>query len=134
MARNTAEPERERAMDMLLAGCSPPAIAKEIGVGRTTLWRWTREPDFVLELQRRRQDRRELVQTALVDSALQAVAVLHEVMTDKEVNPAMRVKAAETLLARAGIEETTRGEEATNSVVEALLEVKRNSRPMRVEW
>ena len=27
-------------------------------VGRTTLWRWSREPDFVVELQRRRQDRR----------------------------------------------------------------------------
>ena len=48
------------------------------------------------------------------------------------IHKAMRV--AETLLARAGIEETTRGEEATHSVVEALLEVKRNSRPMRVEW
>ena len=81
---------------------------RRCGVGRTTLWRWTRDPDFVLELQRRRQDRRELVQTALVDSALQAVAVLHEVMTDKEVNPAVRVKAAETLLARAGIEEIMR--------------------------
>ena len=134
MARNSAIPERERALDLLLSGWSPPAIAKEVGVGRTTLWRWTQDPEFVAELQRRRRDRRELVQTVLVDSSLEAVAVLHEVMTDKTVGAAVRVKAAEALLSRAGLEETSTETDNTRNVIDALLEVKRNGRQVRGDW
>ena len=123
MARNSAVPERERAMDLLLAGWSPPKVAKEVGVGRTTLWRWSREPDFVAELRRRRQDRRELVQTALVDSALEAVAVLREVMTDRGVAPAVRVRAAEALLSRVGAEPLPERQDGVVDVLARLTEV-----------
>lgn len=34
--------EKERAVDLVMLGFSFPAVAREIGVHRTTIWRWMR--------------------------------------------------------------------------------------------
>ena len=103
MARNTAIPERERALEMLLAGVTPPKIARDLGLSRATVWRWQRDPDFVHELRQRRDDRKEVVQCVLVDACLEAVEVLRDIMQDPKVTAGARVKAAVAILERADI-------------------------------
>ena len=45
---------RERALDLLLCGRTPSEVGAEVGVRRETVWRWSQEPDFTAELERRR--------------------------------------------------------------------------------
>ena len=91
-------------MELLLAGVSAPKEAKQLSLSRTTVWRWQRDPVFVAEMQSRRDERKAAVQATLVDVALEAVDVLRSVMLDKAIRPSVRVRAAEAILARAGLE------------------------------
>jgi hypothetical protein len=104
MSRNTAEPEKERAIELLIAGVSPPEIARQLNLGRTTVWRWQQDPEFVAELEAVRGDRRKMVQAALIDCALEAVDVLMELMRDRDIPAAVRVRAAESLLSRVSLD------------------------------
>ena len=90
-------------MELLLQGKSPPAVAAEVGVSRTSVWRWTQEPDFASKLSSTREDRRQAIAAGLDLAACDAVRVLHEVMTDERQPGAVRVRAASELLDRAGV-------------------------------
>jgi hypothetical protein len=57
--RNEVQPlnsRQLRAVDMLIAGMTNTEVAAEIGVDRTTVWRWGTDPFFRAELARRRHE------------------------------------------------------------------------------
>jgi DNA invertase Pin-like site-specific DNA recombinase len=50
-------PQQGRAIELLLGGMRETEVAAEVGIDRTTLWRWKRENDFFrAELNARRQE------------------------------------------------------------------------------
>ena len=42
--------KKQEALRLLSSGHSIPKAAAEIGVGRATVWKWTKEPEFSAEL------------------------------------------------------------------------------------
>jgi Homeodomain-like domain len=98
----TLEPQKWRAVELLLEGRSHEEIATELGVTRVTVWRWTGEPEVAGTLLRARSERLEAVQgrlDALVGSALNVIA---GVLDDEAAPVAIRLKAASEVLQRAG--------------------------------
>jgi FixJ family two-component response regulator len=51
------DPRKQRAVDLLAEGKTDSQVAAEIGVDRTTVWRWhTTDDAFRVELARRREE------------------------------------------------------------------------------
>ena len=103
MACIELQPQKQRALELLLVGYAVPDTARELGVNRSTVWRWTQEPEFAAELRSERASRRYAVQEAIHSVALEAVAYLAELVRDPEAPPAVRLKAACAVLDRAGV-------------------------------
>ncbi|MBK7582094.1 MAG: hypothetical protein IPI67_18045 [Myxococcales bacterium] len=107
MARNPtqqiAEPPdpRDRAQELLLLGLSIPEVARELGIARSTCWRWTRSPDFAARYRIAAQKRVSAAAERLDDAAESAITVLAELADDDAQPAAIRVRAASALLGHA---------------------------------
>lgn len=86
MRRNATEsdkdfdltPKREQAKDLLFAGQTATATADSVGVHRSTVHRWMKEPNFIAALNQERIDAREARNARighLQDAALETVEV-----------------------------------------------------------
>ena len=103
---NQLQPNRQRAIDLLLAGQSCREVAEELSVNRSTVWRWTQDPDIAEELQTLRSDRRKAIRESVDSAALEAVEVLRDLMRDQSIPPAVRARAACSLLDRVDLDES----------------------------
>ena len=121
---NILPPQQQRGLDLLIAGCSIPEAAKQLGCRRETVWRWTQNPAFAAQLTSFRQARSGDIAQALEEGAVEAVHTLREVMGDAHQGGLVRVRAAEKLLDRSGFgKEQTWKVEAhakTETVVETV--------------
>jgi hypothetical protein len=77
-----------------------PAVAAALECSRTTVWAWTRDPDFAAELATRRERARDLAESRLAEAAVTAVETLTEIMGQTFAGPAgrWRIAAAEAVL------------------------------------
>lgn len=100
--RSDIDPRRLRALEALLEGATAAEVAVELGVNRSTIWRWTREPTFAAQYRAAASDRLEHAASRLDDAARGAVDVLHDVAQNEEIDPGVRVRAASSLLQHAG--------------------------------
>lgn len=91
-----------RALELLIAGHTVPEIAEELGVSRTTVWRWSRQPEFAHAFLELRRTRFESAQMMMDETAFDAIRVLQDVMNDEAQSGASRVAAAREVLDRAG--------------------------------
>jgi len=110
--RNKTQPDsqRDRALELLLGGASIPDAAAELGVDRTTVWRWTQGEDFAGELRARRLERRETLAGDLAELGTEALAVLRDLLRDADTPPAVRFKVAAAVLDRLGLTDKAAGE------------------------
>lgn len=90
------------AMDLLLMGKSTDEVGKAIGVRRETVWRWTKDPDFVAQIEDARTERRARLSAALEDAAQRAAEVLVSGL-DESAPWSVRLRAAESILSRSGV-------------------------------
>lgn len=98
--RPRREAARDRALALLLDGRSVPAVAAALECSRTTVWAWTREPDFAAELATRRERARDIAEWRLAEAAVTAVETLTEIMGQTYAGPGgrWRIAAAEAVL------------------------------------
>ena len=83
------------ALVALTSGSTLKEAAERAGVSRTTLYEWRNNaPAFITELNRLRQDKLDAVQTGIQNLAVQSLNVLRELLTDKSMPPAVRLRAA----------------------------------------
>ena len=96
------EAQKERVMELMLKGkLSMNAVAEEVGVAVSTVWKWRRDPGFRDEWEKRSQELKDRAQTrlvALVDKAIDAVDQLLDGKHDAKAGD--RLAAAREVLNR----------------------------------
>ena len=91
------------AKQLLGAGYTVAATSRRLGIRPTTVWSWSKEPDFVEVIQDGAERRRDVLGEGLQEAAEAALSALLEVATDVGAQPRDRVKASEAILDRCGI-------------------------------
>ena len=97
------EEMRGVAKQLLGAGYTVASTARRLGIRATTVWGWSKEPDFVEVIQDGAERRRNVLGEGLQEAAEAALSALLEVATDIGAQPRDRVKASEAILDRCGI-------------------------------
>ena len=91
-----------RAQEAAICGLmTQPTVlraAQSIGLGVSTLRRWTRQPEFAAAYERARANILQTVSTELENGALEAIVFLRSVVQNEEAALAYRVSAARTVL------------------------------------
>lgn len=100
------------AKQLLGAGYTVASVARRIGIRPTTVWSWSKEPDFVQAIDDGADRRRKVLGEGLQDAAEAALSALLEVATDIAAQPRDRVKASEAILDRCGITPQTESSES----------------------
>ena len=91
------------AKNLLTAGYTVATTARRLGIRPTTVWSWSKEPEFVEAIQDGAERRQQVLGEGLQEAAEAALSALLEVATDVGAQPRDRVKASEAILDRCGI-------------------------------
>jgi hypothetical protein len=96
-------PAQGRAVVALAGGATVTAAAEAGGVSRPTVYAWLDGvPEFVAELNRARAEARDAIRAELRSLAVDAVAAMRELITSNETPPAIRLRAAMTVISTVG--------------------------------
>ena len=98
--------KKQEALRLLSAGHTIPKAAIKVGVGRATLWKWTKEPEFSAELTIYRNKEAAVAQMALSHAVYEAVEVLRGIMGDEDSTNKERTEAAKIVLDRSKLQLT----------------------------
>ncbi len=99
------------AKSLLGAGYTVATTARRLGIRPTTVWSWSKEPEFVEAIQDGAERRQQVLGEGLQEAAEAALSALLEVATDVGAQPRDRVKASEAILDRCGITPQTESAE-----------------------
>ncbi len=99
---NTASPQLKakqfQAAALVASGNTDEAIAEELGIDRSTVWRWrTRSPSFQAEVNRHRESLNASISDKLRETMLAAVGTMAELLATS-ADQTIRLKAATVLL------------------------------------
>ncbi len=92
------EPTQATAIRYLLEGGRLSAVAATVGVDRTTLWRWSRTPEWQAAMRRERELLHTVIRAQLQALALESVYVVDAALRSQD--KALALKAAFFLLNR----------------------------------
>ncbi len=98
MATSGLTPKQEKALAALLSEPTILAAAQKVGVGERTLHTWLGEDAFAAAYRNARRAAVSQAVTRLQQVSSGAVAVLVQVMADKDTPAGTRVSAAKTVL------------------------------------
>jgi hypothetical protein len=105
MAKNNQETrlsaKQQRAIEALLNGMTKGQAATAAGVIPRTLSRWLADPDFQAELNTASDQVIKAAATRLKSTLDAAVTVMRETMEDRQVNAAVRLRAADRVASHA---------------------------------
>ena len=114
--------QQNNAINLLLEGKTKSAVAKEIGVSRTTLYKWLEDKEFIAEQHRRGQ---KMCEEALNDVKLDVKKLLNELekiaLTSENEN--IRLSAINSLLDRVLGRPTSRQEVSIDKATESDIEL-----------
>ena len=93
---------QQKAVQLLLSGATVAAVARDLGVDRTTIYNWRRNnPCFSVALNRARSLQTHIITDAIQDLATTAIDTLRELLVSTQVPAAVRLRAAQTVLSLA---------------------------------
>jgi transposase-like protein len=92
--------KHHEALQHLLSGKTVAETAKEIGMRRETVWRWTQQREFANLIESHRSSHLKVISEKMEALAEDAVDVLQEVMMNPESRDADRIRAAKEILDR----------------------------------
>jgi hypothetical protein len=97
-------PAQSRALELYAQGSTDAEVATELGVERSTAWRWrTQDATFRRALRRTHAEATKAAAGRLEGLVEKALDVLASTLTDQEAPLALRLRAAEAVLERAGV-------------------------------
>jgi transposase-like protein len=117
------------AKSLLGAGYTVATTARRLGIRPTTVWSWSKEPEFVEVIQDGAERRQQVLGEGLQEAAEAALSALLEVATDAGAQPRDRVKASEAILDRCGI---TPAVESADSRVGVTVDIDFDERLARI--
>lgn len=88
------EPVQAEAIRYLLEGARLTAVAATVGVNRTTLWRWSRTPEWQAAIKRERQLIGTAIQSQLQALSMEAVHVVDAILRGSDKRLALRAALA----------------------------------------
>ena len=91
-------PKKFKAINALLVSPTVNDAAEEVGVGRSTLFRWMQEPEFEREYRKARGMVLRQSIASLQRICSKAVQTLSEIMSNEDAPASARVSAARTAL------------------------------------
>jgi hypothetical protein len=95
-------PAQTAVAGLLAAGETVSSSAQRVHVDRSTIYRWLhRDPQFVTELNRLRQESREAVRAQLRELTSEAVGAVRDLLSSSDA-PATRLRAALAVLGAVG--------------------------------
>ena len=96
----TLSAKQRRAIDLLLTAVDLSAVARDVGVDRTTVYRWLRSEPFRNALQAAERDALGEISRGLTRLGRQAIATIARAMTDDHAGVGTRVRAADVTLTK----------------------------------
>jgi hypothetical protein len=96
--------KKQEALRLLTAGHSMATTAEKVGVTRSAIWKWTKEPEFSAEMTVYKDKKAAGAQLALSYAVYEAVEVLRTVMSNEDSSARERTDAAKIILDRAKLE------------------------------
>ena len=87
------------ALPHLIRPGSLTDLAKDAGIGRTTLYRWLQDDNFRQQLEYVREETLRLAETELKGMAYKAAGVIYQALEDE--SPSIRIRAAQAALNQA---------------------------------
>lgn len=111
MPRPELSPQQREAAGLLAAGLVQREVAERLGVNRLTITRWLRREDFTEAVSRQREELHAAREAAVAQECADAMsglrqlvapalAVLREVLQDRDASARDRLRAAEVVLRR----------------------------------
>lgn len=88
------------AVALLAAGKPIVAVAKHVGVHRATIHNWLKLPEFRAALEEARCDHLARIENNLREISELAVDTIRHTLTDSEISPAVKLRAALAVLDR----------------------------------
>lgn len=115
--------KQNKAINMLFEGMDKTRIAEELGISRTTLYKWFKDDDFIAERHRREQ---EFCKNALSDLKGNAKKLLDEVekLAYTADSEAIRLQALQSLLDRIFGKASTKSEISIEKTTEKDIDLK----------
>ena len=89
---------KEQAISALMSCSTIEAAADQVGVDKSTLYRWMDRDDFQREYKRARREALTRSIARLQKASTEAVQTLQEVMNDTDAKDSTRVRAAEKVM------------------------------------
>jgi L-asparaginase II len=100
MSGTELSPKQRKAIAALLAFGEIQLAAEHANCSRGTLYAWLKQPAFLAALKQAEADALRSLTRKLVGLGSRATGVIEATMTEPGVSPAVRLKAADTVLAR----------------------------------
>ena len=90
---------QEKAIQLLLAGATVAAAARELGIDRTTIYAWHKSsPVFALACTSARSLQSQIIADSLQDLASAAIDTLRDILVSPDAPPSVRLRAAQSVL------------------------------------
>jgi hypothetical protein len=116
-------PAQMRALELYAQGANDTEVASTLGIERSTAWRWrTTDPQFRRELRRAHAEATKVAAARLEGLVEKALDVLASALTDNDAPLALRLRAAEAVLDRTGIESNDTTRDYATSPMAGLLD------------
>jgi hypothetical protein len=96
MAENGITPKQKRCIAALLSERTIETAAQRAKIGERTIYRWLSDPAFKQALLNEEAEAIDLATRQLIRLQTPAVEVIQEVLLDKEMPAAVRLRAAQT--------------------------------------
>jgi hypothetical protein len=91
-------PQQKTAAALIASGVAVAEVARQVGVDRTGVWRWMRNPNFLIVVGHYRKETWDALKAKMLSLADQATSYLAEVLADEDAPRRDRLRAAELIL------------------------------------